>query len=116
MSVAGPIDLALGVLDHQLLDSEGRRCGKVDDLELEGVSDGKPHVTAIVSGPPAWSGRGWLGRMAAALTRGDTVRIAWDEVEEIDSAVRLRRTAKDLRLGRGDDRARPWVSRMPGSK
>jgi len=30
------IDLGLNVLDHQLLDSEGRRCGKVDDLALDG--------------------------------------------------------------------------------
>ena len=34
------LDLALGVLDHQLLDADGRRCGKVDDLELEGIREG----------------------------------------------------------------------------
>ena len=31
------LDLGLGLLDHQLVDSDGRRCGNVDDLELEGV-------------------------------------------------------------------------------
>ena len=29
------VDLALGLLDHQLLDCDGRRCGNVDDLELD---------------------------------------------------------------------------------
>ena len=45
------LDLGLGVLDHQLVDSEGRRCGKVDDLELEGVQENDPRVAAIVVGP-----------------------------------------------------------------
>ena len=49
------IDLGLGVLDHQLLDCDGRRCGNVDDLELEGVGGSDPRVVAILSGPPAWA-------------------------------------------------------------
>lgn len=104
------IDLGLGLLDHQLLDAEGRRCGKVDDLELDGAA-----VVAILTGPPVWRGRGRLGRLAAAVAQGSTVRVPWSEVEEIDSAVRLRKTARELRLGRGDDRVRPFVERFPGS-
>ena len=115
MSVSGPIDLALGVLDHQLVDSERRRCGKVDDLELEGLSTGTPRVVAILTGAPAWSGRGRLGKLAAALARGNVTRIRWDDVHEIDSAVHLEKTAKELRLGAGDVRARRWVERLPGS-
>ena len=30
------IDIGLQVLDHQLLDKDGRRCGNVDDLAIEG--------------------------------------------------------------------------------
>jgi sporulation protein YlmC with PRC-barrel domain len=104
------IDLALGLLDHQLLDAEGRRCGKVDDLELDGGA-----VVSILTGPPVWRGRGRLGRLAAALARGSTVRVPWSEVEKIDSAVRLRKTARELRLGRGDDRVRSFVEKIPGS-
>jgi hypothetical protein len=44
------IDLGLGIVDHQLVDSEGRRCGKVDDLELEGFGGDSPRVAALVSG------------------------------------------------------------------
>jgi hypothetical protein len=116
MSSGQPIDLGLGVLDHQLLDADERRCGKVDDLELEGnVAEGL-RVAAILSGPPAWRGRGRLGRLAARLGRGRTTRIPWAEVREIGSAVHLRKSAWELRLGRGDDRARPWVQRLPRSE
>jgi sporulation protein YlmC with PRC-barrel domain len=115
MRVRGDIDLGLGILDHQLLDSEGRRCGKVDDLELDGVAGGRPRVSFILVGGAAWSGRGRLGRLAAWLGRSRTARIPWDDVAGIDSGVRLRRTAQELRLGRGDDRARRWIERVPGS-
>lgn len=115
--MSGPeeLDLGLGILDHQLVDSEGRRCGNVDDLELEGVSEGSPRVTAILTGPPVWRGRGQLGRLASLFAHGQTVRVPWEEVEKIDSAVHLRKTARELRLGRGDDRARRWVEWVPGS-
>jgi sporulation protein YlmC with PRC-barrel domain len=91
------IDLALGVLDHQVVDSEDRRCGKVDDLELEGVREGKPAVSAIVVG------------------RQKVVRVPWSEVQEVGSAIKLKKTAGDYRLGRGDDRARRWVEWIPGA-
>ena len=109
------IDLGLGILDHQLMDSEGRRCGNADDLELEGVAAGEPRVVAILTGPHAWRGRGLFGRLAASIVRGQLVRIPWEEVAEIESCVRLRKPAKELRLGRGDDRLRPWIEKLPGS-
>jgi sporulation protein YlmC with PRC-barrel domain len=109
------IDLGLGVLDHQLLDRNGRRCGKVDDLELEKVDTAEPRVAAILSGSPAWRGRRPLGPLAAALARGRLVRIPWSEVAEIGSGVELRRTASELGLGLGDDRAARLVEKLPGS-
>lgn len=115
MSSPRELDVGLGLLDHQLVDCEGRRCGNVDDLELEGFRDGRPRVTAILVGPPVWRGRGWLGRLAALVASGGTVRVPWEEVDRIDAAVHLRRSAHELRLGRGDDRARKWVEWIPGS-
>ena len=109
------IDLGLGLLDHQLLDCEGRRCGNVDDLELEGVSDGDPRVVAILSGPGAWRGRGRLGRLAARIGRGGVVRIPWEEVAAVKAHVELRKTAAELGLGKGDDRLRPFIEKIPGS-
>jgi sporulation protein YlmC with PRC-barrel domain len=110
------VDLALGILDHQLLDSEGRRCGNVDDLELEGVRAGAPRVEAILAGPPVWRGRGAMGRLAAALARGRTVRVPWSEVEKVDSGVRLKQPAETYGLGRGDTRARKLVAWIPGAE
>jgi hypothetical protein len=109
------VDLGLGVLDHQLLDRDGRRCGNVDDLELEGVGGSEPRVVAILSGPPAWKGRGRVGRLASRLARGRLVRVPWDEVAEVAAAVKLRSTAEELRLARGDDRVRAWIEKLPGS-
>jgi sporulation protein YlmC with PRC-barrel domain len=91
------IDLALGILDHQIVDVDGRRCGNVDDLELSGIRDGSPAVEAILVG------------------RRRQVRVPWTEVKSVDSAVRLRRKASELRLGRGDDRARKFIEWIPGS-
>ena len=114
--MSNPIDLALGLLDHQLVDSEGRRCGNVDDLEVTGLQERTPRVEAILVGPPVWRGRGPIGRLAAAVSRGRTVRVPWEEVKEVDSGVRLKKTARELRLGRGDDRARRLVAWIPGAK
>ncbi len=109
-----PVDLALGILDHQLLDADERRCGKVDDLELD-LSAPRPHVTAILVGARGWRGRGLLGRFAASVGGGTSARVEWSEVVKVDSAIRLRRSAGEYGLGRGDERARRLVERLPGS-
>ena len=109
------LDLGRGVLDHQLVDRDGRRCGKVDDLELEGLDSDAPRVTALVVGPPAWRSRGRLGRLAARAARRASVRVPWGQVRDVGSGVELRSSASELGLGVGDDRARTWVERFPGS-
>ena len=86
------LDIALKVLDHQILDAEGRRCGNVDDVALEG-----DRVTAILVG------------------RRRPVRIPWGEVEDVESHVVLRKTAREYGLGKGDDRFRPWIEKLPGA-
>jgi sporulation protein YlmC with PRC-barrel domain len=108
------LDLGLGVLDHQLVDRDGRNCGNVDDLELTGLTDGEPEVAEILVGGNAWRGRGLFGRIAAALS-GNATHVPWSEVADVGSVVELKRTAPELRLGRGDDRAARIVRRIPGS-
>ena len=115
MSDSSPIDLGLGILDHQLVDSDGRRCGKVDDLELEGVAEGKPRVAAILTGPGAWRGRGRIGAALGRLFGASTVRVPWEEVAGVDSGVRLRKPAAELRLARGDRRTERWIEKLPGA-
>ena len=109
------LDLGLAVLDHQLLDRDGRRCGNVDDLAIEGGPGETAKVVALYSGPDAWRGRGVLGRLAARFGGGRVIRVSWEEVAEVESHVRLKKTAPEYGLGRGDDRIRPWIKRIPGS-
>jgi hypothetical protein len=113
MSKSTPVDLALGILDHQLVDAEGRYCGKVDELELSGLDRETPEVAEILVGGNAWRTRGLLGRLAARLA-GDAVHVPWSEVESLSSVVKLKRTAAELRLDRGDERWAKLVGKLPG--
>ena len=114
MSKAVEVDIALSILDHQLVDSEGRNCGKVDDLEISGLDGDAPEVVEILVGGNAWRARGLFGRLAAALS-GNAVHVPWSEVAEVTSVVRLKRPAPELRLGRGDDRAAGLIRWIPGA-
>jgi sporulation protein YlmC with PRC-barrel domain len=110
------IEIGLRVLDRQLLDKDGRRCGNVDDLAIEGGAGDIPEVVAILVGPGYWEQRaGRIGRLAAWIGGGRRVRIPWSEVQKLDSAVELKGSATELGLGRGDDRLRPYVSKIPGA-
>ncbi len=109
------------VVDHQLLDCNGRRCGNVDDLELSGQPGEPLMVAAILSGPGVFRRRlpRHVGRpLAWALERvfGDGVtRIEWSEVKTHDGAVVLRQEASTYGLGAGDDAAGSLIARVPGS-
>jgi sporulation protein YlmC with PRC-barrel domain len=110
------IDIALKVFDHQILDRNGRRCGNVDDLEIEGGPGETARVTAILVGPGVWPQRaGWIGRIASFVGGGRRVRVPWEDVSDIESHVVLRKSAEELGLGRGDDRLRPWIEKIPGA-
>ena len=108
--------LGLELVDRQLLDSEDRRCGNVDDLALEGGPGEKLEVVAIFSGPGAWRRRaGLVGRFAAWIGGGRVVRVPWEEVAGVSAHVKLCKRADALGLGRGDDRLRPLIQRIPGA-
>ena len=115
MSKVTEVDIALSVLDHQLVDGNGRNCGKVDDLEIAGLDgDSPPEVVEIIVGGNAWRTRGRLGRLAARLS-GNAVHVPWSEVDSVTSVVTLMRPAAALRLNRGDDRWASLVGKLPGS-
>jgi sporulation protein YlmC with PRC-barrel domain len=114
------MDLVYRLLDDQLLDVDGRRCGRVDDLEFEGGIGEPPRLHAILSGSGTWHrrlprplrrlserifGRGTLGR--------DVIRVPWSEVETIGTAVKLRGKARDLGLGQGDRRLAGVLGKLP---
>jgi sporulation protein YlmC with PRC-barrel domain len=117
MSVGDEIFLAHRLLDEQILDSEGRRCGRVDDIELEGTP---PRVTALLVGEGLYPRR--LPRLLTPLARrlagperwgANALRIPWHEVDRIEAAVHLRGKAEELGRGEGDDPERWLVRRLP---
>jgi sporulation protein YlmC with PRC-barrel domain len=114
MSKVTEVDIVLSILDHQLVDSDGENCGKVDDLELTGLDGDSPEVSEILVGGNAWRSRGMLGRLAARLA-GNAVHLPWAEVDSVTSVVTLKRPAAELRLNRGDERWSKLVGKLPGS-
>lgn len=111
------LDLGLSLLDHQLIDREGRNCGNADDLELDLEEPGGPRVAAILTGPQAWRARGRIARAAASLfPHGGFVRIRWEDVEKVDASIHLRRRAHELGLGEGDRVLGGLVERLPGGR
>lgn len=114
MSQITDVDLALGILDHQLVDSDASNCGKVDDLEITGLDGDSPEVEEILVGGNAWRSRGRLGRLAARVS-GNAVHVPWHEVAAVSSVVTLRRPAAELRLNRGDDRWAALIRKLPRS-
>jgi sporulation protein YlmC with PRC-barrel domain len=95
------------VMDMQLVDSEGRRCGRVDALELG--TDGQ--IKTILTGPGAWRKR-LPGRIGRHLP-DDVVEVPWSKVDKVEHGVHLNARAQDLGLGRGDDELRWMLSRLP---
>jgi sporulation protein YlmC with PRC-barrel domain len=114
MSKPTDVDIALSILDHQLVDGDSQNCGKVDDLEIDGLDGDSPEVAEILVGGNAWRSRGLLGRLAACLS-GNAVHVPWREVESVTSVVTLKRPAAELRLNRGDARWARRVRKVPGS-
>jgi hypothetical protein len=98
------LDLAYRLLDLDLVDSEGRRSGKVDDLELEGAPGEPLYVAAISSGPGALPARfaRRMRRHAARVFRGGKTSVPWELVDHFDAAVELKDTAANLGLAEGD--------------
>jgi sporulation protein YlmC with PRC-barrel domain len=113
----GPVFVAHRLLDEQILDSEGRHCGRIDDIELRGSP---PRITALLVGEGLYPRR--LPRRLRSLARrlagpecwgANVMRIPWEEVDEIGAAVRLRGKAEEMGLGSGDDPEKWMVKRLP---
>jgi sporulation protein YlmC with PRC-barrel domain len=116
------MDLVYQVLDDQLVDVEGRRCGRADDLEFEGELGTPPTLHAILSGSGTWHRRmprrlrGIGARIFGPGVLGDDViRVPWEQVDEIGSVIKLRAKASELGLAQGDDRDAMFVAKFPKS-
>jgi hypothetical protein len=118
MKVRGDlVDLGLRVLDHQLVDESGIRCGKIDDIELAPGDDSRFEVSALLSGPRAQRRRlpAWLRRLSGWFGADVEHRVEWSHVANIGAAVELDCVAEDIALGAGDRKVRDIVERLPRS-
>jgi hypothetical protein len=100
------IDLAYRLLDLDVIDAEGRRCGKVDDIELIGEPGENTYVNAIRTGPGALPQRfnPRLRRLARRIFKGSFTRISEEAIDDFAAAVELNQSARELGLGAGDRR------------
>ena len=109
------LDFVRQILDRQVVDANHFECGKVDELEIDLENGGR--VTAILIGNGAASER--LPELARVLSQKifgtRKSRIPWSEVSVVTDKVKLKSTAKELKL----DERRGWVykfiSRLPGA-
>jgi len=119
--------LAREVLDKEILDCDGFKGGKVDDLLLELRAGEPPIVRAIVTQQGALArvlGRrterlnAWL--RAWALGQGPEVapvEIGWAHVTRIDVTVHIDLSRIDADLLRGDKAVwERWISRLPWAR
>jgi sporulation protein YlmC with PRC-barrel domain len=116
--LSGPIDGALQLLDRQILDSDGKMVGKVDDVELTQQEDGLA-ITALLVGTAALLHRlggqlgnemvtKWVQLRVPEPLRARPWRVDMTDVDRLDSGVHLSvsregvldRDTENHRLGR----------------
>jgi sporulation protein YlmC with PRC-barrel domain len=117
VSKEGEILVVHRLLDEQLLDCDGKRCGRVDDIELQGSP---PRITALLVGEGLYPRRvpklmRGLARKLAGPERwgSNALRVPWEKVDRIDATLHLCCKAEELGLGEGDDPGRWMVRRLP---
>jgi sporulation protein YlmC with PRC-barrel domain len=118
MSDRPQLDLVLRVLDQQIVDWAGRRCGNVDDIAIEGDAGGTATVKGLLVGRDATRRRRpRLLALFAGPTFGDApeVEVSWSAIEDVTQVVKLKKFATELGLAAGDDKAAKWIGRIPGS-
>ena len=110
-------DVGYWLLDDELVDADGRRCGKVDDVEFSGRPGRKTRLDTILCGPGAFRERlpGRLRKLATRVLSDEVVEVPWRQVKETGVVVKLKRPARELGLGRGDDEAGKIVGKIPGA-
>jgi sporulation protein YlmC with PRC-barrel domain len=114
--------LASDVLDKEILDADGLKAGKVDDIVLE-LRDGEPPlVRAIVTGQGLGQIGGaisaasaWLGRVLLGPELGDAaVEIGWQHITRIDVTVHIDLKREQAGLQRVDEAVwERWVKHLP---
>jgi sporulation protein YlmC with PRC-barrel domain len=117
MTAAGDrLGLAHHVLDHQLVDARGERCGKVDDLALMAGERGEMEVRAVLAGPGVLTRRvnSRALRWVTGLAGDRQVQVPWDQVADVQDHVTLAFSAPEVGLAQGEERAAELLGRVLG--
>jgi hypothetical protein len=120
-------DLALHLLDRQVVDTAGRAVGNVDDVELAVPEDGSPpYVVALLTGPQALGPRlgGLLGRwvvfLSQSIARGShdqPGRIGAELITNLGAQITVARSRQELGVHANEDRVRTYlIDRIPGAR
>jgi len=109
MTPQSPIKLVSELLDLPILDSDGKYCGVVDDVELAGTRELK--LKALLVGPGAYSGRlpGWAMGLVKLVAGDRITRVSMDRVRTIRGAVNLDCSGRELGLDRSEAAAERWI-------
>jgi sporulation protein YlmC with PRC-barrel domain len=105
------IKLVSQLLDLPLVDKDGRWCGVVDDVELQGSAGKQTRIKALMVGPGAYKGRmpAWLFGLVRRIAGDRIARVPVKSIERIASAVHLNCTAEQVGLHVTEDRVRSWI-------
>jgi sporulation protein YlmC with PRC-barrel domain len=117
MKPEGYLKLVGEVRDFQIIDSEGRRCGIVDDIEFTGGAGGKLKLNALLVGPGAYRKRlpRFIAGLITAIVGDRVVRVPWQEVRRVTSVVELKRPAESYGLGKTELALERLLSKIPGA-
>jgi hypothetical protein len=105
------VNPALRVLDDQLVDADGRRFGRIDDIELDGRPGAETRVGALIVGAGAWRWRvpARLAGITAPPTPQIVRRVPWQLVRSIEpGVVRIATAMGELGSGTGHHAAARW--------
>lgn len=100
-----PLLVMRSIMDEQLETRDGRKIGRVADIEAEWKEDGKLILTNLVTGPQALTGRvaSRLRPIARFIFRDRFEHaIPLTEVENFGPTLHLRREAKDYETGQSE--------------
>jgi sporulation protein YlmC with PRC-barrel domain len=93
---AEPLRVDFHLLDREIIDHQGGKIGKVDDVELEVAPDGQVRIAALLVGQRVLGQRigGWVGRWLAAIASRmhheddpGPLRIPFEQVTDVGSAI-----------------------------
>ena len=113
MTPDSPIKLVSELLDLPLIDSEGKFCGVVDDVEMSGGAGKDLKLKALLVGPGAYVGRlpSWAMPLVKLVAGELLTRVPMDKIRTIGSAVHLECPGRDLGLHKSETAAGKWVPR-----